>query len=73
MKYKKFLAAAMAAGFLLYRGIVWRGRAGTLRQQLPAFILVNAVSAALVVAMAYTITGLPCGDRQGRRTRGPAT
>ncbi len=38
----------MTAGFLLYRGIVWRERAGSLRDQLLGFVAVNAASAVVV-------------------------
>lgn len=57
----------MVAGFLLYRNFVFRAAAGTLRRQLPVFLVVNLMGAVVVVgasaaglaALARLWPGLP--------------
>ena len=45
-------AIGMTAGFLLYRSLVWPGQTASWRSQVPAFVLVNAVGAAVVLGVA---------------------
>ncbi|MFN4141763.1 GtrA family protein [Aestuariivirga sp.] len=48
----------MAAGFLLYRGLVWPGSRTPLLHQLAGFVAVNAASGALVTIAAILLLKL---------------
>lgn len=48
----------MVAGFILYRHFVFDGERGKLARQVPAFILVNGLGAAIVLASAVGLDSL---------------
>ncbi len=48
----------MAAGFALYRTVVWRDAAIPWRRQVAAFVLVNAVTGLLVLTIAVVLVRL---------------
>lgn len=59
-------AIGMTAGFLLYRSLVWPGQHGSWRSQAPAFVVVNAAGAVIVL---LTAIGL---DHLGTALFGPS-
>lgn len=51
----------MTAGFLLYRHLVWPGSGISWRSQVPSFIVVNIVGAAVVLATALGLESAASG------------
>jgi putative flippase GtrA len=54
-------AIGMTAGFLLYRHLVWPGQQMDWKAQVPAFLLVNAVGAGVVLGTAMGLERLGAG------------
>ena len=54
-------AIGMTAGFLLYRHLVWPGQTGSWQSQVPAFLIVNAAGALVVLGTAVGLEHVLAG------------